>query len=737
MVACARCHEDETTAWRGSHHDLAMQPADESTVLGDFDGTTVEHRGARARFFKKDGRFFAHTDGPDGVATDFEVSYTFGVTPLQQYLVKFPDGRMQVLPFCWDSRTEGAGGQRWFHIYQDESIPHTDALHWTGVHQNWNFMCADCHSTDLQRHFDVESNRFATTWSEIDVACEACHGPGSAHVDWAQRREARGETESHGETATEMGLVASLRGLPDAAWVLDKTTGQAKRAGPLPAASQVETCARCHARRTAIADHGHGAPLLDAVIPAMLREGLYHADGQILDEVYVWGSFRQSKMHMHGVVCTDCHEPHGGGLRTTGNGLCYRCHAPETFDVFEHHHHKAGTPGANCVDCHMPHTTYMVVDPRRDHSIRVPRPDLTTKIGTPNACNKCHTDKTAEWATEAIDNWYPDPKRPEHYGEVFAAGREGQLDAGPRLAALTGNKEQPGIVRASAIGLLAERGYRELQGLAYSLSRDADPLVRHEVARALDGFEEPTRAELGGRLVRDPIRAVRIEAARRLAGMPTAALEARTRAARDQVLEEYVAAQMVNADRAFAHVNIGVLRAIEGRLDEAEKSYLTAIRLDRRSRDAWANLADVYRERGQDAACLKTLRDALKILPRDPGLHHALGLAYVRGKQPERALDSLETAWSLGPRNPQWGYVYGVALTSTDGRRREGLDVLESVHARHPTHRPTLQGLVSISQQMREFGRALRHARVWSALDPDDADLSDLVKNLEKKVRGG
>lgn len=738
LDACTRCHEDETEAWRGSHHDLAMQPATADTVLGDFSDVAFEHRGSKARFFQRDGAFFVHTDGPDGKLADFEIAYVFGATPLQQYLVKFPDGRMQTLPFCWDSRPKGAGGQRWFHIYPDETIPHSDVLHWTGIHQNWNFMCADCHSTDLRRNFDVASNSFKTTWTDIDVACEACHGPGSEHVKWADARVAAGEVGEPRGSATEMGLVASLRGLPDAKWVIDRRTGQAKREGPLPSPNQVETCARCHARRTAIAEgHAHGRPLLDAVAPALLREGLYHADGQILDEVYVWGSFAQSKMHTEGVVCTDCHDAHTAKLRTEGNGLCYRCHLPEKFDVPEHHHHTPGKPGADCVDCHMPHKTYMVVDPRRDHSIRVPRPDLTVSIGTPNACNGCHDDESPAWAVAAIDEWYDAPKRPEHFGEIFDAARRGTADAGERLARLATDREKPGIVRASAVSLLQERGDPQLLTVVSALVTDPDPLVRFGVAHALGALPDEQRVAPASALVDDRVLAVRMEAGRALAGLPASALEGGVAAARDRALEEYVAAQMVNADRAFAHVNIGVLRAIQGRLKEAEEAYRVAIRLDRRARDAWVNLADLYRESGDDAACVRILKEALEVLPKDPGVHHALGLAYVRQKRPEDARKALRDAWALGPDSPQFGYVYGVALTSAPGRERDGVSVLESVHGRHPAHRPTLEAIISVSQQLRDLPTALRYARVRLRLDPQDPDLQALVRELEHAVRGG
>ena len=211
-AVCAECHEAQVEAWTGSHHDLAMQEASPATVLGEFDGARVRHFGVTSKFFRRGGEFYVRTEGPDGEPHDYRIAYTFGVAPLQQYLIAFPGGRYQALGLAWDTRPAGAGGQRWFHLTPDEKIPPGDSLHWTGRLQNWNSQCADCHSTGLSKGYVPEADSFATTWSEIDVSCEACHGPGSAHVAWA--REEAGNAESGGK-----GLVVDLRsGRAAGAW---------------------------------------------------------------------------------------------------------------------------------------------------------------------------------------------------------------------------------------------------------------------------------------------------------------------------------------------------------------------------------------------------------------------------------------------------------------------------------------------------------------------------------------
>ncbi len=191
--ACTSCHDKQHGAWKGSDHDLAMQVADDKSVLGNFDNAKITYAGTTSTFSRRDGKFYVNTDGPDGKLADYEIKYTFGVHPLQQYLIEFPGGRKQALGIAWDSRPKTQGGQRWFHLYPGQNIKAGDPLHWTGVQQNWNFQCAECHSTDLRKNFDAKAGTFDTRWSQINVSCEACHGPGSNHVAWAKqdRRLAR------------------------------------------------------------------------------------------------------------------------------------------------------------------------------------------------------------------------------------------------------------------------------------------------------------------------------------------------------------------------------------------------------------------------------------------------------------------------------------------------------------------------------------------------------------------
>ena len=727
-TACTSCHQEENKRWQGSHHDLAMDEASAETVLGDFDDATFTYAGVTSTFFQRDSTFFVRTDGPDGQLQDYEIAYTFGVIPLQQYLIAFPGGRYQTLGIAWDSRPRDDGGQRWFHLYPDDAIGHDDPLHWTGLYQNWNYMCADCHSTNLNKNYISEEDRYETSWSDLDVACEACHGPGSNHLAWAEAHE-RGEATGEDD---QKGLTALLKDTDGGAWVMNPETGIARRRMPRQTNTLVETCAPCHSRRGTLNDAFQpGHPLMDSYRPALLDEGVYHADGQIMEEVYVYGSFIQSKMYHQGVTCADCHDPHSLDLRAPGNALCGSCHLATKYDTPGHHFHEAASPGAQCVNCHMPAQTYMVVDPRRDHSLRVPRPDLSAKLGTPNACTQCHTDETATWAAQAVEIWYgPERRQEPHYGEVLHAGRSGTPEAEPALVQLARDPAQPGIARASALTLLARyTSASALQAIQSGL-RDDDPLARFAALRTLDVVEPNTRLRLAVPLLTDSIRTVRIEAARVLAPLPAHTLTATQRGLIDQGVEEYVAAERFNADRPEAHLNLGLIYAARGRFDEAEAAYRTAIRLNPASVQAHVNLSDLYRMQGRDDEGERVLRQALEAAPEAADVHHALGLLLVRRQQIPEALEALRQAATLLPENARFSYVYGVALHST-GDTDGALRVLAQTTTRHPYNRDVLMALATIHRDNGSVEAALKYTRDLAVLTPQDPAVRQLLAQLE------
>lgn len=655
--SCARCHATEYARWQASQHAVAMQVADDTTVLGDFSATRFRHDGVTSEFFRRDGRFMVRTDGPDGALAEFEIRHTFGVYPLQQYLVELPGGHVQALSIAWDARPKAEGGQRWFHLYPTERIAHDDELHWTQRQQNWNYMCADCHSTNLQKNYDAAGGTYASTWSEISVGCEACHGPGSAHVALADAAAASGKP------LASSGLTAPLDERRNATWTIDPATGNATRNRPRESEREIEVCAQCHSRRGQFSNaYRAGEPLLDHYQPALLDEDLYHPDGQQRDEVYNWGSFLSSRMYAKGVTCGDCHEPHGGKLRADGNATCAQCHAASTYDTTGHHFHEPGTPGAACASCHMRPETYMVVDSRHDHSFRIPRPDLSVTLGVPNACNQCHTDRPAQWATDAIRKHYPDP-RPgfQGFAEAFAAADRDDPAATLALAQVVANHDESAIARASALRRLARTPGENALTAAEAAIEDPSPLVRLAAIEAFDALPPLQRRALLP-LLDDPTRVVRMRAARALAMLADDAFDAKALEAFRKAADEYVAAERHNADRPEHRTNLGGFLADRGDYAAAEGEYRAALRLDARFTPAWANLADTMRAQGREADAESVLREGLAQSPKDAMLHHALGLSLVRQQRKDEALRELRRAAELDPANARFEYVYEVAL---------------------------------------------------------------------------
>ena len=687
---CSECHQAEEQQWTGSHHDLAMQPATAETVLGNFADASLTHFGVTTSFYKKDDKFMVRTEGSDGKTHDYQIKYAFGVDPLQQYLIEFPGGRMQALSLAWDARAKEKGGQRWFHLYPDEKIAHDDELHWTQPSQNWNSMCAECHSTQLEKHYDPVARTFSTTWSEVDVSCEACHGHGSDHVAWAKHKPGWEKLESG------KGLQLSLDERKDIHWKINPETGNAARSKVRSSDKEIEMCARCHSRRSPISnDYVHGEPLLDHYLPRLLDEGMYYADGQMDDEVYVYGSFLQSKMYHAGVTCSDCHEPHSLALRAPGNGVCVQCHQATKYDQKAHHFHKAGSPGASCAECHMPPRTYMVVDPRHDHSMRVPRPDLSVKLGTPNACNNCHDDKDAAWAAAEVKNWYGDaPTGFQQYAPVLHAARQGTPGAGAELAGLIRNTETPAIARATA---LAEIGpylsATTIDVLPLALSDD-DSSVRAAAVAVLENMPLEIRVRLAFPMLEDPVRAVRIETARVLASIPTGELSKDQQALLGKALQEFILSQQAMAERPEAQTNLGGLYAALGEHEKAATAYTTAIDINPVYVPGYVNLADLYRAQGKEAEAEKMLRQAAKTSPGNADVHHALGLSLVRQQRTKEGVEELRLAATLNTQNPRYIYVYAVALNST-GKPEQAILVLQGAHNQHPNNPDILSALVA------------------------------------------
>ncbi|MEM9256276.1 MAG: tetratricopeptide repeat protein [Pseudomonadota bacterium] len=719
---CRDCHAAEYEHWRGSHHDLAMQLPTESSVLGDFDNATFDYNGVTSKFYRKGDKFMVSTDGEDGKQTEFEVAYVFGVEPLQQYLLPLSRGRLQALSIAWDARPESAGGQRWYHLYPDETINHEDPLHWTGPYQNWNTRCAECHSTDLQKNYDAATRSFATEFFEVNVACEACHGPGGTHVQLAKAGQL--SQASHGGFPTQL----KQRG----AWKLAEGESIARRSEPLSSKSQIDNCGRCHSRRGTLGDYHYGADLLDTHRLSLPQWPLYHPDGQILDEVYVYGSFVQSKMHMEGVVCTNCHEPHSLQLRAPGNGVCAQCHVPSSYDTPEHHHHPVASTGAQCVNCHMPETTYMGVDPRRDHSMRVPRPDLSVVIGTPNACNQCHTEQTAEWSLQALRKWgisFRDTA--SHPARAFHSIAAGDTRAVPTLTAIAADSGTPPIWRATAMEALGQVGGRPALQAATTILYDDEPLLRASTIRALEFLPVQQRQQLLMPLVDDEVASVRMEVASSLAALPLQQLPEQQRKQLEPLFAEYQAMMEEHADMPGMQIQQGIFHSEQGNYKAAEAAYLEALHLNPQLVPAYLNLAELLRSQGKEPQARDQLKQALAVAPNHGPTLHALGLSEIRSGNRVAALDYLKRAADVEELGTRHRFVYAIALHDTGQPQmaiQQLMDVLREAHA----NPDVLLALTNYHAELDQIPAARAYAEQLVHLAPNNASYQRLLQQLSR-----
>jgi len=658
--ACVECHQKEYRQWKGSDHDKAMAVASDSSVVGDFRNATFTFNGITSKFCKRDGKFFVYTEGPGGEMKEFLVSHAFGVRPLQQYLIPFENGKYQCLPIAWDTLTK-----KWFHmaamVYKPEDLKPGNWLYWTNQAQNWNSMCAECHSTNLQKNFDLSTKSYNTTWSDINVNCEACHGPGSAHIEWAR--------------------------LPELARPHDNNTGLIVKTSKITSRQYVESCAPCHARRSSLGpyDFTH-TDFLSNAVPQLTVTPYYYIDGQFLEEDYEYGSFTQSKMYMKDVRCGDCHDPHSLKRKFEGNALCTQCHRADEYNTFNHHMHKSkgetGTSFVNrsgrklgpgdgnlCRDCHMPGRFYMGVDRRYDHSMRIPRPDLSLKLGTPNACTQCHDDKTDQWALQYVNKWYGEKKK-AHYGSILADAVAGKAGADSGLLKIINSNLYPEIIRATAIGYLSSYASARAQDAVRKALNDPDPLLRHT---AVENFIAPDSAQLFrilSPLLNDPVKSVRMEAANRLVTCNKNTFNEIQYRAFLKALDEYKRAQEYVADFPTGRYNLGNFYNNTKELAKAEENYREAITIDDLFYPAKANLAILYYKEGKMDEAEKLFLDLVSNHPDLMEGYYYLALLYGEQKKYPEAITLLEKASTMSNTYSRIFYNLGLLyqMTSQDAK---------------------------------------------------------------------
>ncbi|MBM7061819.1 hypothetical protein JQX08_14005 [Pseudomonas sp. UL073] len=702
---CQGCHSEQVKDWQGSHHQLAMEEARSDTVLGDFNNRSFTEGHETTRFFQKDGSFWVNTPGPDGQTADFRVAYTFGIAPLQQYLIELSGGRLQALGVAWDVEKH-----RWFHLYPGQGVDFKDELHWSKPQQNANFMCVECHTTGFKRNFDAKTGTYASHWQALGVGCQSCHGPASQHLTWAAK--------------------------PDG----DDKRGFASSLSKADATTQVETCGRCHARRAPLGD-GFSAHkrFMDDYLPSPLTAALYELDGKIKEEVFEYGSFTQSKMFAKGVRCSNCHNPHSTQLRAPGNTVCLQCHNPagktalpgidgaglqaKNYDSPEHHKHQPGQPGSQCVDCHMPGKFYMVNDFRHDHGFSIPNPARAQKLGTPDACLTCHKDTAASKVAEQFGLWYGTPTQTEpRYDESLWLIRNGKPGASRALYAMLEQKDLPAIRRATLLAELPDFPSQRALRVANRDLDSNDPQVRLAAAQAVSALmPAEQRSGLIGRLLNDPVRAVRIDVAQSLLGVPEQTL-GRYLPAWNKAIAEYEQVQLSLVDRAEANLNLAMLYQAQGRSALVEPALRDALKRDPDFLPAQVSLMQLLDSNYRTNEARALLDSAMQQHPQSALLHHANGLALIRRGERPAGIKELAEAARLEPANAQYGFVYAIALHDS-GDAPAAIKQLEQMLERQPNDR---QARLTLIEYWRETGQ-IQKVQVLQAeleqLNPDDPAL--------------
>jgi tetratricopeptide (TPR) repeat protein len=685
--------------WQNSHHQKSMLPANDDNVLGNFDNKAVTVNGKTTRFYVKDGEYFINTGDIAGTPREFKIEYVFGFYPLQQYLVKTENGKYQTFPISWDSRPTDKGGQRWFHIYGDDHIRPNDRLHWTGPLQNWNGMCADCHSTGFKRNYDVNQNQFSSQLQTVNVSCKSCHSKDD-FSDFA--------------SSSDIGN-----------WVLRDNAVTAEWSGEPRNSQEIEICASCHSLRTPITNGiDPSKPFLDQFTPTLIQAPQYYPDGQVKEEDYVWGSFLQSKMHSKGVICSDCHDPHSLELKTSGNAICSQCHLTAAFDTPNHHNHPAGSTGSQCVNCHMPETTFMQVDARNDHSFRIPRPDIAGQTKSPDACTSCHQDMNPETAANHISKWFGQESKIDiHYGEIFSAALFKKPGIEAELKTLLRNEEIPPIIRASAYEFLDQ--YPNPDSITYIENglKSTEPLIRLGAIKAAQMLPPNQKEILLEPLLQDDYKAIRIAAFDQIGNVNAASPLSR----------EYDTSTAQTMWRGEGRYNLALFHQRRGNSDLASELYLSSQQIDPYFSPSYVNLADILRSSANERMSGQIIDRGLSFMPNDPDLNFSKALHLVRDQKAQDALNHLEKAVIFAPDNSRYAYTYAVALNDM-GQPLKALEVLNAAFEKNQYQQEINLLLLNLNRSQGNWNEALKYAKNLSKILPDNMAIENIIGDLQNRI---
>ncbi|MBT8152107.1 MAG: hypothetical protein KJO62_11955 [Gammaproteobacteria bacterium] len=719
---CASCHSTQFGQWHLSDHAKSMGEANSENVLGNFAKQKVTFHNMESHFYTKqvDGgvEYFVNTIDSSGKAKEFQIKYTFGHFPLQQYLIELEGGHIQALNIAWDSRDKKTGGQRWFHLQPDEEITTEHPFFWPRHFQNWNNRCASCHSTNLEKNYNAADHSYDTRFSEINVACESCHGPASTHREMA----AKGKLSKKNSGFD--------RALPNKnKWQFSEGEAIATAIGKKDRA-EIDMCGRCHSLRVPLKKHHATHSFLDTNDLHSIASPFYFPDGQIREEVFVLGSFMQSKMFHRGVTCSNCHNPHSGDILVAGNALCAQCHSTKVYDTPAHHHHPEASSGAQCVNCHMPERTYMGVDNRRDHSFTIPRPQLSFDLGVPNACVGCHQGKDNAWALENLGKWGVQEQGEAHWAYAHQKAESGDVLASRQVIAHAADESLPEYIRASLLRDLAFMPSRISVEFAQKQLRSASPLMRQAAISSLQSLPPQTRWKMLSLHLDDPSPLVRFQLTQALAELVSTLPENDSRKI-EKLIEEYRRVMALSADSPATRLNLANLEMQLGNVDAAENEFKQAMRIESNYVPAIINLADFYRGSGKDAKVEPLLKRALAIAPDSGAANHSYGLFLVRQKKYNESLAYLKRATEPEDATPRFSFVYAIALDN-QGKTALAVSTLEKANKQWQHQYDLLMLQIRFLEKLGRSDQVLPYLSKLSAIAPGSPDVKAMINKYAR-----
>ncbi len=720
-ASCKECHEEAYELWAKSHHGLAERLPDPKLEEPAFEpAQTFRHETQQTSLRRTNDVYEVVTAGLQNTQEVFQVERIIGNLPLRQMLVPFPGGRWQATEACWDPRSN-----EWFNVYGAEDRRPGEWGHWTGRGMNWNTMCATCHNTRLRKNYDATNDLFRTMMVERGVGCESCHGPMKNHNEWQYANKGKD--------------------------LKDPTIKKISRD------QMLDTCAACHSRRGEITgDPKPGDSFFDHHLLSIVDESdLFYPDGQIRDEDYEVTAFLGSKMFHKGVRCVDCHDFHSAKVRLPGNIMCMSCHGPGQtnapvinpvthsqhkvfgfdtngvmldFDLGDYKPNTIKETGGECVNCHMPQTPYMQRHWRHDHGFTIPDPLLTKQFGIPNACNRCHQDKSVDWSLEYVEKWYGEKmNRPyRQRAQTIARAKNGDEAVREALVKMLQTDEQD-YWRAVAANML-ERWVGEPHIAAALVNKlgDTNALVRQNIIQTLATLGETITPEIRAALeerLPNASRNVRVVAAQVLA--PTLKLSSLAASELLHMLNH-------NADQPAGQMQLGAFALARGDTTTALRYFQTAAKWDPYSPGIRHETAIVLSQLGRPREALTELQEAVRLAPRDAEFRFKLALAWNELGDSAKALVELEAAVKLDPRHARAGYNLGLARHAT-GNPSGAIQALLTAEAAAPQDPRIPYARATIHAQLGQLNEARQAARRAVELNPRFTEANALLQQLQAR----